>query len=424
MSIVGGAAKDKSPPGRASAERTRALSSTPMTPRVLTVCIAAAWLATQPAAADPIVGPAPQSVGDVFVPSPKGYRLVPWVENLEVPWSLVFLPDGRALVSERPGRIRLIRDGKLVAKPYAELASTGGGSGVMGLLTRLVAGGEGGLMGLALHPRFPDPPYVYAMHTYEGDGDTGNRVIRLIDKGDHATFDRVIVDGIPGATFHNGGRIGFGPDGMLYVTTGEIFDAERAQDRASLNGKILRVAPDGKIPADNPFPRSKVWSYGHRNPQGLAWHPETGELFISEHGPSGEYGLRAHDEINVVRKGGNYGWPLAVGAPGLKDYVDPLVTWKDRAVPPAGIAFWKGDLYLAALGAGSLVRIGVARAGDGWRVTRIERWFADGPASSVLGRLRAVRVGPDGMLYFTTSNRDGRGKPRPGDDKIYRLEPR
>ncbi|HEX9701786.1 MAG TPA: PQQ-dependent sugar dehydrogenase, partial [Rhodospirillales bacterium] len=228
--------------------------------------------------------------------------------------------------------------------------------------------------------------------------------------------------------FHNGGRIAFGPDGMLYATTGEIFEADNAQDLKSLGGKVLRVAPDGGIPADNPFPGSPVWSYGHRNPQGLAWHPETGDLFISEHGPSGEFGLRAHDEINVVRKGGNYGWPLVVGAPGRKGFVDPLVAWKDIAVPPAGVAFWRGDLYVAVLGAGSLIRIGVERGvyhtSAAWRVTAIERWFAEGPRTSVLGRLRAVSVGPDGLLYFATSNRDGRGTPRPGDDTIYRLEPR
>lgn len=400
-----------------------------MTTRLLAACAFVAVAVGVPAAADPVVGPAPQTVRDVFVPRPEGFKLVPWVENLEVPWSLVFLPDGRALVSERPGRIRLIVDGRLKAKPYAELASREGEAGILAALTRLIGGGEGGLMGLAIHPRFPDPPYVYAMHTYEGDdGTTGNRVIRLIDEGASARFDRVIVDGIPGATFHNGGRIGFGPDGMLYVTTGEIFEAERAQDLKSLGGKILRVTADGQVPADNPFPSSPVWSFGHRNPQGLAWHPETGELFISEHGPSGEFGLTAHDEINIVRKGANYGWPLAVGAPGVDGLVDPIVTWKDRAVPPAGIAFWNGDLYLAALGGGALIRIGLARAvyhtSTRWSVTSIERLFAESPSNGVLGRLRAVRVGPDGLLYFTTSNRDGRGRPRPGDDKIYRLEPR
>lgn len=396
-------------------------------PRLLVACLlvlAPAAAIGWPAAADPVVGPAPQKVEDVYVPRPDGWRLVPWVENLEVPWSLVFLPDDRALVSERPGRIRLIRGGRLQEKPYAELASTAGEVGVMAALTRLIVGGEGGLMGLAVHPRFPDPPYVYAMHTYRDADRTGNRVIRLIDEGGRGRFDRVVVDGIPGATFHNGGRIGFGPDGMLYVTTGEIFESERAQDLKSLGGKILRVTPDGHVPADNPFPGSPVWSYGHRNPQGLAWHPATGELFISEHGPSGEYGVRAHDEINAVRPGGNHGWPLAVGAPGIAGTVDPVVVWKETAVPPAGIAFWRGELYLAALGAGSLIRIGVAPAAAGYRVTRIERWFAEGPQSSALGRLRDVRVGPDGLLYFTTSNRDGRGSPRPGDDKIYRLEPR
>ena len=398
--------------------------------RRLVACLSIVVLAAAgaPVAADPVVGPAPQRVGDRYVPSPAGFRLVPWVRGLEVPWSLAFLPDGRAMVSERPGRIRLIRDGRLVETPYAILDSEEVKPGLGGVLTQIFAGGEGGLMGLAIHPRFPDPPFVYVMHTYRKGDTIANRVIRLVDEGTHARFDRVIIDGIPGASFHNGGRIAFGPDGMLYATTGEIFEADHAQDLKSLGGKVLRVAPDGGIPADNPFPGSPVWSYGHRNPQGLAWHPETGDLFISEHGPSGEFGLRAHDEINVVRKGGNYGWPLVVGAPGRKGFVDPLVAWKDIAVPPAGVAFWRGDLYVAVLGAGSLIRIGVERGvyhtSAAWRVTAIERWFAEGPRTSVLGRLRAVSVGPDGLLYFATSNRDGRGTPRPGDDTIYRLEPR
>jgi quinoprotein glucose dehydrogenase len=380
-----------------------------------------------PAAAsadDPAVGPSPQGVSDVYVPSPKDWRPVPWVNGLEVPWSFVFLPDGRALIAERPGRIRLVRNGRLVEKPYAALASTDVAPGIAGMLTKLFVGGEGGLMGLAIHPQFPNPPYVYAMHTYQGPGGIGNRVIRLVDEGTSARFDRVVVDGIPGGSLHDGGRIAFGPDGMLYVTTGDIFDSDHAQDLKSLGGKVLRVTPDGQVPADNPFPGSPIWSYGHRNPQGLAWHPETGDLFAAEHGPSSEFGLRAHDEVNVIRKGGNYGWPKAVGAPGVKGLVDPIVAWKDIAVPPAGIAFWRGDLFVAALGSGSLIRVGVRRAGAGYRVASIERWFAEGPRASVLGRIRAVGVGPDGKLYFATSNRDGRGSPRAGDDTIYRLEPR
>jgi quinoprotein glucose dehydrogenase len=379
------------------------------------------WIAS--ASAEPIVGSAPQKVEDAFVPHPPGYRAVAWVQGLEVPWSLVFLPDGRALVSERPGRIRLIRDGVLQEEPYAVLAAVGGEKGLIGFILELAVGGEGGLMGLALHPDFPEKPYLYAMHTYRGPDGVKNRVIRLEDRGDHGRFDKVIIENIPGGLNHNGGRIAFGPDGMLYVTTGETFEAQLAADLNSLGGKILRLTPEGKVPEDNPIPESPVYSFGHRNPQGLAWHPETGHLFASEHGPSGEFGLRAHDEINVIRPGGNYGWPNVVGAPGLKPYVDPLVVWKETAVPPAGTAFYDGDLFVAVLGRGALIRISLAQLGPEYRVERIERWFAQGPHETRLGRIRDVVAAPDDRLYFLTSNRDGRGSPRPGDDKIYRLEP-
>ncbi len=385
------------------------------------IILLGAWIAS--ASAEPIVGSAPQKVEDAFVPHPPGYRAVAWVQGLEVPWSLVFLPDGRALVSERPGRIRLIRDGVLQEEPYAVLAAVEGGKGLIGFILELAVGGEGGLMGLALHPDFPEEPYLYAMHTYRGPDGVKNRVIRLEDRGDHGRFDKVIIENIPGGLNHNGGRIAFGPDGMLYVTTGETFEAQLAADLNSLGGKILRLTPEGKVPEDNPFPDSPVYSFGHRNPQGLAWHPETGQLFASEHGPSGEFGLRAHDEINMIRPGGNYGWPNVVGAPGLKPYADPLVVWKETAVPPAGTAFYDGDLFVAVLGRGALIRISLAQLGPGYRVERIERWFAQAPHETRLGRIRDVVAAPDGRLYFLTSNRDGRGSPRPGDDKIYRLEP-
>ena len=358
--------------------------------------------------ADLAIGPAPQSVEDVYVAEPPGVRVTAWVEGLEAPWSLVFLPGGRALVSERPGRIRLIRDGVLQPEPHAVVASR--------------ARGEGGLMGLAVHPRFSEEPYVYAMHTHRGAGGTQNRVIRLRDEGRRGVFDGVLIAGIPGARNHNGGRIGFGPDGMLYVTTGEIFEGERAQDLQSLGGKILRITPEGEIPDDNPFPGSPVYAFGNRNPQGLAWQPGTGTLFASEHGPSGEFGFGAYDEINVIRPAANYGWPMAVGAPGLAPFVDPVVAWSETTTPPSGMAFWRGDLYVATLGSEALIRIRLEPAAGTYRVTRIERWFATGPAGGRLGRLRDAVTGPDGALYVLTSNRDGRGHVRPGDDRIYRLE--
>ncbi len=353
------------------------------------------------------VGPKPQTVADTYVPEPEGVEVTTWVQGLEIPWDLAFLPGGAALVTERPGRIRLIRDGELQPEPYAEL--------------EVLRTGEAGLMGLALHPDFPEPPFVYVMHTYRGGDGLANRVVRLRHKGDRGEFDRVILDGIPGGRYHDGGRIAFGPDGLLYIATGETFTRKLAQDRGSLGGKILRVTPDGEVPADNPFPGSPVYSLGHRNPQGLAWDPVTGALFASEHGPSGEVGFGAFDEVNIIRKGANYGWPEVVGAPGEAGYADPLIAWPEVTTPPAGLAFHRGDLYLGTLGSEALIRIVLDR-GDGYSVEAIERWLREEGGAARFGRLRAVVKGPDGALYVTTSNRDGRGRVGPGDDRILRIE--
>jgi quinoprotein glucose dehydrogenase len=353
--------------------------------------------AIPPAAADPIIGNEPQTVPEIFRPEVAEYDTRVWSSGFNTPWSLVFLPDGRALVSERPGRILLLdKDGRRQPRLYAE--------------PTVRARGEGGLMGLALHPKFAVEPYVYAMLTAPtADGGAVNRVVRFRHQGITGAFERVILDGIPAATYHNGGRIAFGPDGMLYVTTGENFQAEMAQDMKSLGGKILRLTPEGAAPPDNPFPGSPIWSLGHRNPQGLAWHPETKELFISEHGPSGEYGRRKDDEINVVRRGANYGWPRVVGAAGLKEYVDPILLWRETGAPPSGIAFWQGSLFVAVQRADTLIKVDIARDGQDWRVTRIERWYSDKPDSGQYGAFRDAVAGPDGALYaVTTFTRDDR----------------
>ena len=170
-----------------------------------------------------------------------------------------------------------------------------------------VCAGRGRAHGIGGAPGLSVSPFIYAMYTWRG-ARASEPHCSARDRGDHATFDKIIFGGVPGALFHNGGRIAFGPDGMLYAATGEIFEMHMAQDLGALGGKILRIDPDGSVPEDNPFPGSPVWSYGHRNPQGLVWHPETGDLFQSEHGPSGEVGFGAHDEINVISRGGNYGW--------------------------------------------------------------------------------------------------------------------
>ncbi|WP_367354273.1 sorbosone dehydrogenase family protein [Atribacter sp.] len=341
-----------------------------------------------------------------MVPEPPGIKVERWVENLEIPWSLVFLPNNRALVSERPGRIRLIENGILREEPYAILE-----------VTHI---GEGGLMGLALHPNYPEEPYLYAMHTIQGAKGLVNRIILLRDQGNRAVFERVIFDNIPGGRNHNGGRIAFGPDGMLYVTTGETYQGDLAQNLDSWGGKILRFTPDGKVPDDNPFPRSPVYSYGHRNPQGLAWHPETGDLFSSEHGPSGEQGWRGHDEINRIIPGGNYGWPIEIGTHQNPAFIGPIVFWQN-STPPTGMTFFRKDLFVASLRSQALLRIILEIKDGNYQVKEIERWFASGPSAGRFGRLRDVVEGPDGNLYLLTSNRDGRGRPQPGDDAIWRL---
>lgn len=348
---------------------------------------------------------------EVFLPEGANVRVEVWIDNLDIPWSLIFLPDGRALLSERRGKIRLIRNGKLEKESYAE--------------PEVFDYGEGGLMGLALHPQFPKEPYIYFMHTYRENGRVYNRVVRLHDLGNRGAIDRVIIDKIPGGRNHNGGRIAFGPDGMLYIATGETFKAELAQDLGSLAGKILRLTPEGAIPEDNPFPGSAIYSYGHRNPQGLAWHPVTQELFVSEHGPSGEFFKFANDEVNVIRKGGNYGWPEVIGRAEKESYIDPLLLWK-KTTPPSGITFYGGNLFVATLRSNALVKIELNIEKDGdysYRVKRVERWFAEDFSKGEFGRIRDVVVGADGYLYFLTSNRDGRGTPRPNDDKIYRIVP-
>jgi quinoprotein glucose dehydrogenase len=216
---------------------------------------------------------------------------------------------------------------------------------------------------------------------------------------------------------------------MLYITTGDTFNSGLSQDLSSLGGKILRVDPEGGIPSDNPFKGSPIYSYGHRNPQGISWQPVTGRLFESEHGPSGEFGHYANDEINIIVKHGNYGWPEAIGAPRLKQYIDPIIVWK-HTTPPSGITFYngdllkhlKGDLFVATLKSQALIRIRLGKYPE--KVTRIERWFASDYSEGRYGRLRDVIEGPDGALYFLSNNRDGRGTPKPGDDKIYRIVPK
>jgi len=354
------------------------------------------------------VGEVPQDVEDEFIYEPEGIEVESWVQGLEIPWQLIFLPESdRALVTERPGRIRLIENGELRSDVYADINAA--------------HYGEGGLMGIDYHPDFPEQPYLYIMYTYQNEaGDYYNRISRLTDYGDYAGDEVVILDEIPAGQNHNGGRLKFGPDRKLYATAGDTWQRQLAQDLDSLAGKILRLNPDGTIPEDNPFKDSYVYSLGHRNPQGLAWNQE-GVLFISDHGPSGEAGLRNKDMVKVIEPGGNYGWPVRIGSFEDNKYLDPIVMWPET-VPPSGAEFVDGELFIATLWSRALVRLSLEKVDQyDYNVTSIERWFAEGSTSGRFGRLRDVNKGPDGNLYILTSNRDGRGSPLPDDDQIYRI---
>ena len=277
--------------------------------------------------AHPIMGEEPQRVGDVFYPEVKGVKVETWVKDLMIPWSLVFLPNGDALVTERPGQIQRIPRGQNQQKLYIKI-------------DEVAPIGDGGLMGMALHPQFKKYPFVYIFYSYQIDKALFNRVIRLRHQGDTAIFDRVILDKIPGAEVHIGGRIAFGPDGMLYVGTGDLWVQPISQDLKSWAGKILRITPNGQIPKDNPFPGSPIYSYGHRVVQGLAWDPKTGVMFNSEHGSSGEWpGVQARDEINIVEKRGNYGWP-----PRCRCTTDRQVSRSNRDVEKTLRSPWRYDL--------------------------------------------------------------------------------
>ncbi len=360
--------------------------------------------------AQPIMGEEPQRVADVFRPEVRGVEVEVWVQNLMIPWALVFLPNGDALVTEQPGQIQRIPRGQNQQQLYIKI-------------DEVAPLGDGGLMGMALHPQFKQHPFVYALHSYQIDKALFNRVIRLRHHGDTAVFDRVILDKIPGAEVHIGGRIAFGPDGMLYVGTGDLWVQPISQDLKSWAGKILRITPDGQIPNDNPFPGSPIYSYGHRVVQGLAWDPKTGVMFNSEHGSSGEWpGVQARDEINIVEKGGNFGWPLVVGAPRIAKYRDPIAMWKKLSVPPGGMTFYRGDLFVATLRSEALIRIRFKKDSNEYEINSIERWFARDLTNGIYGRLRDVTVGPDGHLYVVTGNTDGRAQLRPNDDKILRLK--
>lgn len=310
--------------------------------------------------------------------------------GLAVPWSIAFLPDGTALVSERD-------KADVVAVP-----PRGGSWRTVGHLREAAPNGEAGLLGLAVSPNFERDSLVYAYLSTGSD----NRVVRMTYDGRRLGTPQVVLSGIPVGVIHDGGRLAFGPDGYLYVSTGETGDRQLAQNPDSLGGKILRITADGRPAPGNPVKGSPVWTMGHRNVEGLAFD-DRGRLWASELGQS------SWDELNRIEKARNYGWPLVEGRGDLADYRDPFAQWRTSEASPSGLAYADGALWMACLAGRRLWRIPVHRDGT---IGTPEDFFV-----GTYGRLRAVTLAPDGMLWLATSNRDGRGAPAPQDDRILRV---
>ncbi len=385
----------------------------------LAACAAPAATAAPPSVSTDAIAPAETveaadppvvKTQDSGAPEPVGWEVQVVAEGLEVPWSLAFTSDERMLVAERTGAIREIAGGLLNPQPLY-------------VFSDIVRSGEAGLMGLSLDPGYADNRFVYACYAQDSSAGIFNQVARLVDQTDRLEMDVVILEQIPSARNHAGCRLRFGPDGKLYITTGDALDTSTAQNLDSLGGKILRVNPDGSVPVDNPFPGSLVYSYGHRNPQGIDWQPGTGLLFSSEHGPSGFDGPGGGDEINLIQPGGNYGWPLVSHDETLEGTIPPIIQFTP-AEAPASLSFYSGDvlpmfdgnLFFGALRGEGLVRV-LLDENDPASVLSVEKIVND------VGRVRDVVQGPDGLIYFATSNRDGRGRVQPGDDKVLRLVP-
>lgn len=341
------------------------------------------------------------------------FRVETVVTGLEVPWAFAWLPNGDMLVTERPGRVRIIEKGKLRDEPVF-------------VVPDVEPSGESGLMDISVHPEFAKNNFIYLAYAYNKDGKR-DKVVRYKFVANKPTEPKVIIEGIPSAPNHAGMRARFGPDKKLYVTTGDATDWDLAQDNNSLAGKTLRLNDDGTIPGDNPFVgregyRAEIYSTGHRNAQGLAWQMGTNLMFQTEHGPSSFEGRGSGaDEVNIVERAKNYGWPTIWGTKTQAGLEAPLLEYSPACAPASATFYngdklpaFKGNLFLGCLRGERIVRVAL----DGRKVVRQEDLL-----SGLFGRIREIAEGPDGYIYFSTSNRDGRGSPAKGDDRIARIVP-
>jgi aldose sugar dehydrogenase len=349
-------------------------------------------------------------------PSSGSFRVEIVAEGLESPWAVVPAPDGRVFITERPGRLRMVQNGVLSAKPVAGVPT-------------VAYQGQGGLLDMTLHPDYRTNRLVYLSYTVDTDQGLMTRVARWVETAEGLQNLQVVFAGFPGSDKpkHFGSRIRFGLDRKLYITLGERGEGKRAQDLMDLNGKTLRLNDDGTVPADNPFvgrkdARPEIFSYGNRNSQGMAVQPSTGLVFQTEHGPSWNDAPGGGDEVNLIVAGGNYGWPLVHHRDTREGFVAPLAEYTP-AIAPAGCMFytgdafptWRGDFFFANLVGKMLVRLKL----DGPKVVGQEHLL-----KNALGRLRDVAQGMDGSVYVITSDTDAYGPGRPGGDRLLRLVPK
>ena len=323
----------------------------------------------------------------IVIPKPApqtGFQSNILAENLKVPWAMDFLPNNTMIFTQRGGYVSLLDNNGVKSIGHINVT----------------ANGESGLLGVAVDPQFSQNKYIYLYYT----SNAGNRVSRFVLDG-KLENETILIDNIPSASIHNGGRIKFGPDGKLYITTGDANNRTAAQDINSLSGKVLRTNKDGSVPADNPF-KNYVYTYGNRDPQGLTWGP-TGILYESEHGDI------QNDEINILVPGGNYGWPIYQGNDKAQGFQSPFVVYTNFTLAPSGMAFYNNKLYIAGLRGSQVRQINLAE--NGTSITGQQAILTQ------LGRIRDVVV-HDGYIYICTSNTDGRGIPEVGDDKIIRIK--
>src|SRR2546430_15160707 len=344
--------------------------------------------------------------------SQTSFKVETVVENVQIPWSIVWAPDGRMIFTERPGRVRVYENGKLRPQPLF-------------VVPDVEPKGESGLMSIAVHPQFASNHLLYLSYAYNANGQQV-RVVRYRETPSGFTDRKVIIEDIPATYLHAGCRLRFGPDGKLYITTGDATERELAQKLDSLAGKTLRLNDDGTSPNDNPFVgqmngRPEIWTYGNRNGQGIDFQPSTNLLFETEHGPSGFDGPGGGDEVNILERGKNYGWPIIHHRATQAGMESPLLEYTPACAPASGTFYrgskfpqFKNHFFFGRLVGARSIRVVL----NGRQVISQENLL-----ERKYGRIRDLAEGPDGVIYFSTSNRDGRGAPAKDDDRILRLVP-